>query len=77
MTHKLTDAQARVLPSGYWHIRWNENLWFQWPVGREPVLEDGFGWVDEEHLAAAQQIIDGPAGREAPAEWVSNTNKTL
>jgi len=23
--------------SGYWHVRWHENRWVQWPRGTEPI----------------------------------------
>ena len=42
------------LESGYWHVRFNSNKFFQWPVGRSPRLSDGFGWVEEEDLERAR-----------------------
>jgi hypothetical protein len=41
------------LSSGYWHVRFSMNQFIQWPVGRAPRFDDGFGWLTEQHLAAA------------------------
>lgn len=41
----MDEPIVRLLPSGYWHARWNQNRWIQWPNGRAPTLEDGFGWI--------------------------------
>ncbi len=41
---------VRLLESGYWHVRWSANRWFQWPKWRLPTMADGFGWVTEKDL---------------------------
>lgn len=31
-----------LLPTGYWHARWNSEVWAQWPVGSLPTADDFF-----------------------------------
>lgn len=44
---------VKLLSSGYWHVRWNANRWFQWPKWRTPTMADGFGWVTEKDRTLA------------------------
>ena len=48
----MSEPTVKLLDSGYWHVRWNASLWFQWPAWRMPTLSDGFGWVTQKHLEA-------------------------
>lgn len=50
---------VKLLDSGYWHVRWNANRWFQWPKGRSPTLGDGFGWVTELNRCEAEEAVEG------------------
>ncbi len=43
----------KLLPTNYWHVRWNANLWVQWPCYRGPTMSDAFGWVTEDMLDEA------------------------
>lgn len=55
----------KLLSSGYYHVRWNANQWFQWPRWRPPTMEDGFGWVTEKHRREAQaaaEALEAPDG---------------
>ena len=47
------------LESGYWLVRWSQNRWLQWPVGRAPTKEDGFGWITDAMLQDAAKITGG------------------
>ena len=53
----MKTPTVKLLESGYWHVRWNDNQWLQWPSWREPTLEDGFGWLTQKHAEAAQAAI--------------------
>jgi len=48
--------EIKKLPSGYWLVRWNKHRWFQWPSYREVRLDDGFGWVTQQHLQEASKL---------------------
>ena len=43
------------LPSGYWHVRFNQNQFVQWPAGCCPIPSDTFGFFDEDKEAAASR----------------------
>jgi hypothetical protein len=45
--------KVSLLSSGYWHVRFSSNQFIQWPVGRSPRTEDGFGWLTQAHFDAA------------------------
>ena len=30
------------LESGYWHVRWTDEVWAQWPCHRQPLPGDFF-----------------------------------
>lgn len=47
---------VKLLESGYWLVRWSQNLWLQWPKGRWPRESDGFGWIGEQRLREAALI---------------------
>jgi hypothetical protein len=36
------EPTLKRLASGYWHLRWNDVRWAQWPGDREPTREDCF-----------------------------------
>lgn len=48
----------RRLSTGYWLVRWNRNLFIQWPCSRPARMEDGFGWITEAHVRAANAARD-------------------
>ena len=48
---------VKRLQTGYWLVRWNQNLFIQWPTNRNPVLADGFGWIEKKHLNEAMAIV--------------------
>lgn len=50
----------KLLESGYGHVRWSANLWFQWPKWRLPMTVDGFGWVTPRHLRDVLAPIGDP-----------------
>jgi hypothetical protein len=50
---------ARLLESGYWHVRLSRNQFFQWPASRAPRLEDGFGWVTDRHVSQVEKLTCG------------------
>ena len=52
----MNHPVVKRLSTGYLHIRWSSDLWFQFPVDREPDISDGFGWVNYEHLRVAKKI---------------------
>jgi hypothetical protein len=57
-----TDARTYTLTkldSGYWHLRFSANQFIQWPVGRFPRPEDGFGWLTPEQWTCANRVADG------------------
>lgn len=47
------------LTAGFWLVRFSMNQFLQWPVGRPPTLDDGFGWIDTRHVAEAQRLTEG------------------
>ena len=54
----MSEPLLRLLPSGYYLCRWNHNLWLQWPRGREPRMEDGFGFITEAHVREAARMLE-------------------
>ncbi len=48
----------KLLESGYWHVRWNDNLWLQWPKWKRPTLADGFGWITQAHVREAEALVE-------------------
>lgn len=58
-----TDPVVKRLPSGYWHVRWNQNRWIQWPCDRAPTMADAFGWVTSEMLEQAVQAAKASSER--------------
>lgn len=52
------------LQSGYWHVRWSQNLWLQWPVGQHPTIADGFGWIQQQHVDVAWNMTTAAPRRE-------------
>jgi len=61
---KLPSPTIKLLPSGYWLVRWNQNLWVQWPTGREPQMGDGFGWFSQKMLNEAKEMAAAEAARQ-------------
>lgn len=55
----MSKPTIKLLESGYWHVRWNSNLWFQWPKDRSPEIADGFGWVTEADRMKAEALAEG------------------
>ena len=41
------------LSSNYWHVRFNQNQFVQWPVGCWPTAKDTFGFFFEDKVDAA------------------------
>lgn len=54
----VDDPVLSKTDSGYWHARWNDNQWLQWPVGRKAVLSDGFGWITKEMVECANILVE-------------------
>lgn len=61
----MSEPHVSKLSSGYWHVRWSDNLWLQWPIGRAPTAEDGFGWITQSHV---NQAIEQTAKENDDAE---------
>ena len=61
----------RLLSSGYWHARFSANQFIQWPQGRAPLEEDGFGWLTWQHFHEAGAGADRAERRPRPAPVVS------
>lgn len=57
--------QVKKLESGYWHVRWNANLWLQWPDNSSPRMSDGFGWITEQHVRDAAEATQRITKQEA------------
>jgi len=38
----MPEPSIKLLPSGYWHVRWHGEYWAQWPCGAEPTIESVF-----------------------------------
>lgn len=54
----MDDPVLSKTDSGYWHARWNDNQWLQWPVGRKAAPSDGFGWITEEMVEIANFLVE-------------------
>lgn len=59
----MTDAQTqRLFPevmrtsTGYWLVRWNQEQWIQWPIGRPATREDCFGSVNDSMIREASRL---------------------
>ena len=54
----LASAPPSVqrLDSGYWHVRFDLNRFVQWPCGRLPREEDGFGWLSPAEYREAARL---------------------
>ena len=52
-----TVPSVRLLDSGYWHVRWSDHRWMQWPRGREPTMRDGFGWITQGDIEQALRLV--------------------
>ena len=55
----MSVPEVKLLSSGFWLVRWNQELWLQWPKGRLATIGDGFGWVTEEHVRQANLRTSG------------------
>ena len=58
-----------LLSTGYYHARWNQNLWLQWPKWREATLDDGFGWITEQHVREANRTVDAMVEKAGDNSW--------
>ena len=49
------------LSSGSWLVRFSMNQFIQWPCGRDPTMDDAFGWVTDQQIdqaaKAAKSIV--------------------
>ena len=54
----MSTPTIKRLQSNYWRVRWSYHRWLQWPVGREPELADGFGWITEDDLRVAMRLVE-------------------
>ena len=43
-------------------------MWVQWPVGRDPILADGFGWIEQRHVDEAAKLVEEQITPEDIAE---------
>ena len=43
------------LPTEYWHVRFNQNQFVQWPYGCWPSASDTFGFSAEDQEEAARR----------------------
>lgn len=50
-------CSVTLLESGYWHVRFGAQRFFQFHRGAEPTLADGFGWVTDADLATVRRAI--------------------
>ena len=52
---------TKLSSSGYWHVRFNQNQFVQWPVGGLPSASDTFGFFveDKEGAASCADLLAG------------------
>ena len=48
--------EVKRLPSQHWIVRWSRHRWIQWPVGRAPTIDDGFGWIGAREVRIATEL---------------------
>lgn len=53
----MTIRYVELLESGYWHVRFGANKFFQFPKGQPPTMQDGFGWVTEGERLEAERAV--------------------
>jgi hypothetical protein len=68
---KKSSPQIKLLSSQYWLVSWGPYIWLQWPLWREPTLDDAFGWVTAEMLRQAVELTRREAMRKSETPLLS------
>lgn len=57
---RITKPTIRLLPSGYWHVRWSRYQFAQWPNYQRCTLADIFphGWETGALVNEANALAD-------------------